>query len=81
MHHPASIRIGLHTAGPLELPRSPLQRILWERGFAYSPEHDGYVPPPSLPAGQQIHLVHDAVHVLHSLGHPVAHFHHFEEGR
>ncbi|MFD3760505.1 hypothetical protein [Streptomyces sp. NPDC058622] len=71
-----SIRIGLHTAGPLDqAPRTPLQRLLWESGFIYSHHHDGYVPPLSLPVGQQNRLVHDAVHALHSLGHPVAHFH------
>ncbi|MCX4776875.1 hypothetical protein [Streptomyces sp. NBC_01264] len=81
MYHPASIRIGLHTAGPLDqAPRTPLQRLLWSRGFTYSPRYNGYVPPLSLSVDQQIHLVHDAVHAVHSLGHPVAHFHHPEAG-
>ncbi|MFI5863726.1 hypothetical protein [Streptomyces sp. NPDC051546] len=77
MHHPASIRIGLHTPGPLDRgSKTSLQRLLWGRGFAYSPRYNGYVAPGGLPAEQQVLLVHEAVHAVAALGYPVAHFHH-----
>ncbi|MFF5491339.1 hypothetical protein [Streptomyces virginiae] len=77
MYHPVSIRIGLHVAGPLSLPLSdPVQRLLWSRGFTYCSRLDAYTPPATLPAEQQEHLVHQAVHALQPLGLPVAHLHH-----
>lgn len=77
MYHPVSIHIGLHFAGPISLPLSdPVQRVMWSRGFTYCSRLGAYTAPASLPAEQQEHLVHQAVHALQPLGLPVAHLHH-----
>ncbi|MFG2996580.1 hypothetical protein [Streptomyces sp. NPDC048340] len=77
MHHPVSIHIGHQAAGPPPHPRTdPVHHLLWARGFTYCSRLHGHTAPHTLPTEQQEHLVHEAVHALHSLGHAVAHVHH-----